>query len=273
VLDKGEITGVFSFEKLLESPLTEKIIKFTAKDIMSRTMTVASPDDKIGLVYNKFKKSDIFSIPVVEKGRYLGVINLHDTVHTIIQHKEKPDFGTKLGEKAHLLDLPVSNIMTPPTIYASVSSTVGEIIDKIVENKLDSISIIDENNNLKAIITLKDLLKMLTGEETLYIMPKIQINSDVENLNRTSIQKIITEFTKKFSSILSNSEVKIYMRAHREKQKRQRLIYTRIKIHAHHDKFDATAEAWGENHSVKEALEKIEKQVRRSKRSKKHLVR
>jgi len=237
---------------------------------MSEKIIVASPEDKIGQIYNKFKKSDIFSLPVVDNGRFLGMINLHDTLHTIILHKKKPDFGTILGEKEHLLDLPVKNIMAPPTISAFETAAISEIIDKIVENKLDCISIIDDNNNLKAVITVRDLLKMVAGKELPFIKPKIQINSNVEDLNRTRIETAVTRFTKKYGSVLSQSEVEIYIRAHREKQKHQHLIYTRIQLHAHHDKFAATAESWGFDHSLKEALEKIEKQLRRKKKSKRH---
>jgi len=130
VIDRGEVKGVFSYTDLLKSSLLVKIKNLTVKDIMSGKITVASPDDKIGIVYNKFKKSGIFSIPVVEKDRFLGMVSLHDILHTIILHKEKPDFGTILGEKEHLLDLPVKNIMTPPAISAYETATIAEVIDE-----------------------------------------------------------------------------------------------------------------------------------------------
>ena len=54
------------------------------------------------------------------------------------------------------------------------------------------------------------------------------------------------------------------------KQKHKKLIFTRIHIFAHKHKYDATAEAWGEALSLKEALEKLERQVLREKPSEKH---
>lgn len=270
VIDKDNITGIISYTDILKSPVLQKIGRHSVKDFMPDSVVVASPKDKLAKIYNKFKKTDIFSMPVVEKGKYIGLINLHETVHAILQHKEKPDFGTKLGEKEHLLDLPIKNILTPPAITAFESETVSEIIDRIISNKLDAISILDDNNKLSAVITVKDLLKFITGQEMPVIGPKIQINSDVEGLNRIRIKKMVSLFTKKYRSVLSPCEVEIYMRAHREKHKHRRLIYTKVHIHAHHDKFDATAENWGEDYSLRDALEKIEKQVLRKKDAKRH---
>lgn len=270
IIDKDNITGVISYMDILKSPVLQKIGRNSVKDFMPDTVAVASPKDKLATIYNKFKKTDISSMPVVEKGNYIGMINLHEIIQAILQHKEKPDYGTKLGEKEHLLDLPIKNILTPPVISAFETETVSEIIDRIISNKLDGISIIDDNNKLLAVITVKDLLKFITGQEMPVIGPKIRINSDVEGLNRTRIKKMVSLFTKKYSSVLSQCEVEIYMRAHREKHKQQRLIYTKVHIHAHRDKFDATAENWGEDYSLRDALEKIEKQVLKKKYTKGH---
>ena len=270
VFEKGTIIGIISYTDIIKSPALKKFAKRTIRDVMVRSLPVASPTDKIGTIYNKFKKSDIFSIPVVEKDKFMGVINLHDTVSAILQHKEKPDYGTKLGEKEHLLDLPVENIIAEQAISLHESATIGEAIDTIVENRLDCISIVDDDNILQSVITVKDLLRFIAALEEMVILPRIQINSNIENLNRTRVNAAINEFVKKYSSILSPSEFEIYMREHREKQKHQKLIYTRIQAHAHHDNFAATAEAFGEDHSLKEALDKLERQVKKKKMAKKH---
>jgi CBS domain-containing protein len=271
IFEKSKVTGIISYLNILKSSILQNLAKHNVKNIMTSMMTTTTPADKISLVYNKFKKSNIFSIPVLEDGKYSGMIYLHDTLHTLIQHKEKPEYGTKYGEKQHLLDLPVRNIMTRTAISALDSATLGEVIDKIIENRLDCISIIDAQENLQAVISVRDLLKLVSKQEQIFLVPKITINSDIKDLQRDRVNITMTEFVKKFSSILSQSEVEIYMREHKEKHKDQKLIYTRLQLHAHHDKFEANAEGWGYEHSLKEALEKIEKQIMRKKISKKHL--
>jgi CBS domain-containing protein len=270
VFDKKKVTGLVSYIDILRSPVLNNISKRTIRDIMVESLPTTTPKDKLGLVYKKFKNSDIFSIPVIENEKYLGMVNLHDTLHTILQHKEKPDFGTKLGEKEHLLDLPVKNIFFSQTYTLPESANIGDVIDTIIENKLDSVSIVDDNNFLQTVISVKDLLRFVAYQDELSVIPKIQINSDLEELDRNRVIITVNEFVKKFSSVLGDSEFEIYMREHREKHRHQRLIYTKIHAHAHHDKFDATAEAFGQDQSLKEALEKLEKQVRRKKSERKH---
>jgi predicted transcriptional regulator/ribosome-associated translation inhibitor RaiA len=265
-----KISGLISYTNILKSPVLQKLSRRTIRDIMIHSIPVTSPKEKIGIIYKKFKNSDIFSIPVLENEKFLGIVNLHDTVHTILQHKEKPDFGTKLGEKEHLLDLPVRNIINSTAPSLLEGAVIGDVIKIMIDKELDCVSIVDNNNFLQEIITIKDLLRFVAYQDENVILPRIQINSNLEELNRSRVEATVNEFVKKFSSILSESEFEIYMREHREKQKHQKLIYTRIHAHAHHDNFDATAEAFGEDHSLRDALEKLEKQVRRKKSYKKH---
>lgn len=272
IFERGKISGVICYTDILKFPDLQKLRRHTVKELMTSMMTNILPDEKISIVYNKFRKSDLFSLPVIENKKYLGMIYLHDTLHTIIQHKEKPDFGTKVGEKEHLLDLPIRNIMTRPAISAPDSATLGEAIDIIIENKLDSVSIIDSDEKIQAIIFVKDLLKLITSQERIFLIPKVTINSNLKELNRERVNKTITEFVKKYSSILSQSEVEIYMREQKETHKNQKQVYTRLQLHAHHEKFEAKGEGWGYEHSLREVLEKIEKQIRRKKQSKKHML-
>jgi CBS domain-containing protein len=270
VFDKKKISNVLSYTEILKSQELQKLGKHTIKEIMTTSMTVTSPNDKLGLVYNKFRKSDLFSLPVVEEGKFIGMIHLHDTLNTIIQHRERPHFGTKSGEHQHLMDLPVRNIMTKQTVTLPESATLDEVVEQIIENNLDCVSIVDPNNKLLAMITVKDLLKLVSSENEIFLVPKIKIKADFEKVNRESVNIAITEFVKKYSSLLSQAEVEIFLKEHKERHRDQKLIYSRIQIHAHKDKYDAKAEGWGVDHSLKETLEKIEKQIRKKKTARKH---
>jgi len=271
VFEKDKIKGIISYTDVLRSPKLQKMAKHSVNEIITKSPPTATPDDKISVIYSKFKKFDLFSLPVVEDGRFIGTVNLHDTVNSIIQHKEKPDFGTKIGQKEHLLDLPIRNIMTRPAKYVPEDATLGRIINIIIRNKLDCIYIIDRDKNLISVITVKDLLKIVAEQDEIILLPKIRINSDLEALDRNMVRIVLNDFVNKFSSILSQSEVEVYMREHREKHKDQKLIYTRIQILAHRERFDATAEGWGEDHSLKDALSKLERQIKKKKGSRKHI--
>ena len=270
VFEKGKVTGMVSYIDILKSEALLKFSKQPVKNLMVRGVPVAKTDDNISVVYNKFRKSDLFSIPVVDDNNFKGLVNLHETIRTILQHKEKPDFGAKVGEKKHLLKLPVTNIMVQPTISLLDNVTIEDVVDNIMRNELECITILDNDRNLQAIITVKDLLRLISAENEVFLPPRIQINSHLEELNRAQVEATIINFANKYIPILSQSKFEIYIREHKEKQKHQKLIYTHISIHAHHDNFSAKAEGFGVDHSLKEALDKLERQVKKKKDVRKH---
>jgi CBS domain-containing protein len=270
VFDKEKVSGIISYIDIFHLPFFKKLWRNPVKDIIIQPEVTITLNEKISIVINKFKQHGLFSIPVVENEQLIGMVSLHELINTIIGFKGKPEHGTAVGEKIHLLDMPVKNIMTKVSITASNQATISEVIEKMLENRLDSLPII-ENDNLQGIITIKDLLKLVTSFDDLIFLPKIQINSDIVDLDRDLIQTAVIEFAEQFSSILGECSFDVYVRAHREKQKHKKLIFTRIHIFAHKHKFEATAEAWGEALSLKEALEKLERQVIKEKPTKKHL--
>jgi hypothetical protein len=159
--------------------------------------------------------------------------------------------------------------MTPPTVVGRESDKIADIVNKILDNKVDSVSIVDSAHHLKAIITLKDLLKLVTLPAQALQEQKIKINSELDDIDREEVRELVTSVTSKYVSILKNHPVDVFIKEHKEKQRGRKLIYTRIQIHADKEKFDAKAEGWGYEHSVSEALDKIDKQVRRRKAIKK----
>ena len=147
------------------------------------------------------------------------------------------------------------------------------IANNLVRAGIGNITIVDRD-----IVELNNLQRQNLFDEDNIGLPKAsiavkklrKINSDIKNLDKKMIQTAVIKFAEQFSSILSECSVAVYIRAHREKQKQKKLIFTRIQIIGHKHKYDASAEAWGVTLSLKEALEKLERQVLKEKPSKKH---
>ena len=270
VFEKGKLSRIISYIDLFQLPAFKKIERTMISELITKPEVTITPDESMSIAINKFKKHNLFSIPVVEKEQLIGMLSLHDLIHTIIGYKRKPEYGTMVGEKLHLLDLPVENIITTVSATASKQATISNVIEKIIENRLDSLPII-ENNNLQGIVAIKDLLKLVITLDELVLLPNVQVNSDIKDLDKEMIQTTLNEFAEQFSSILGECSFDVYIRAHREKQKHKKLIFTRIHIFGHKHKYDASAEAWGEALSFKEALEKLERQVLKEKPSKKYM--
>src|SRR4030043_2064787 len=88
------------------------------------------------------KKYKISGVPVTEKGKLIGILTNRDL-----------RFETQLSKK-------VSNVMTRENL---ITSTVGTTLDKakkiLNKYKIEKLPIVDRDNNLKGLITIKDIEK------------------------------------------------------------------------------------------------------------------
>ena len=269
VSSKDKIIGVISYDDILKEHILKNYGNYKVSQVMSEAAISVLPEEKLAKVYDKFRKHTLFSIPVIKNKKFMGMVQLNDTVDAITRGQKKAGFGKTVKKKTPILELPVRNIMTPPTATARESDLVSDIVNKMLSNDIDCISILDSDQNLKAVVTVRDLLKLIVLPQKAFRQINVQINSEIEDISRESIESQILSVIDKFSSMLRNSTVEVIIKEHKEKKRGQSLIYSRIHIHAGREHFDATAEGWGIEHSIGESLEKIEKQLRRKKPTKK----
>ena len=84
VTKRKKAIGVISDSDILKFVVAKdkKASKVKIKDIMSTPVVIVSPEDLITDAVRKMKKSNIHRLPVVSKGKVVGVISLTDIAHT-----------------------------------------------------------------------------------------------------------------------------------------------------------------------------------------------
>lgn len=101
-----------------------------------------SQDAPISEALAMMKKYKISGVPVTEKGKLIGILTNRDL-----------RFETQLSKK-------VSNVMTKEKlITAPVGTTLDEAKKILHKYKIEKLPIIDKENNLKGLITIKDIEK------------------------------------------------------------------------------------------------------------------
>jgi hypothetical protein len=93
----------------------------------------------------------------------------------------------------------------------------------------------------------------------------LQINSDVKDTDRAALEATVKDFLDRYGERLADSRVEIHMQELQEHRRKQNLILTRVKIFSHKDGFKASAEEYGEIHSLKSALGKLETRIESTK--------
>lgn len=113
-------------------------------EIMNKDVVTCHPSETLAVIINKFELFNITGMPVVEKGKIVGIICQSD-----ILKKVKEDNFQKLI---------VRDIMVQKVIYAPPTESVFNIAKIMVEKKINRVPIV-ENENIVGIVTRGDIIK------------------------------------------------------------------------------------------------------------------
>lgn len=98
-----------------------------------------NPDDKLSKAHEISQTSNVCSFPVTDKGKLVGIITNRDL-------RFKTDYSKNIGEIMN------KNVITVPT-----SITMKDAMQILDKNKIEKLPVVDENNQVKGLITVKDI--------------------------------------------------------------------------------------------------------------------
>ncbi len=113
-------------------------------ELMNKNVVTCHPSEKLNVIINKFELFNIAGMPVVDKGRLVGIICQSDILK-----------GLKAGS---IQDLAVRDVMVENVITAPSTESAVNIAKTMMEKKVNRIPIID-NDKLIGIVTRGDIIK------------------------------------------------------------------------------------------------------------------
>jgi len=133
---------------------------------MSSRLISAEPQDSLEKAFQLMQESQIRHLPVLEKGRLVGMITDQDLrqISSFLgdNHRNLP--------QEHLLRLKqVSDVMRPALATANVYDTLEEAALRMVEYQVDALPVRGQDGRVVAMLTAKDCLRgflTLTGAST-----------------------------------------------------------------------------------------------------------
>ncbi len=115
------------------------------KDIMTKTLIAVPMGSPVAVAANIMKQNKIRHLPIVdEMDIIIGIISKRD--FTLLENLE---------------DIPVERVMSAPIYYIDQDTPLRSAIFKMLEHKISSLLISDENDEAIGIITSDDLLGYL----------------------------------------------------------------------------------------------------------------
>jgi len=114
-------------------------------EIMNKNVVTCHPSETLTVIINKFELFNIAGMPVVEKGKLVGIVCQTDVLR-----------GLKSGGSAQ--ELIVRDVMVKDVITVSPTEAAENVAKIMVENHINRIPVV-ESNNVIGIITRGDIIK------------------------------------------------------------------------------------------------------------------
>lgn len=120
--------------------------------IMTTNLITVGQDDNLSHVRDIFKNNRIHHLPVVEDGKLVGLITTSDLWKLNRVHEE-------------YADILVKEVMTVRLAVLSPKDKIGSVAELFLENLFHAVPIVDEDYQLKGIVTSFDVIKYEFNKE------------------------------------------------------------------------------------------------------------
>lgn len=138
------------------------MIHTLVRNWMSQDLSTASPETEIIEAYQLMIGDRVRRLPVVAARQLVGILTLSDLYRVkpfdLLTNREQT-FSQKLEQ------ITVEEVMAPNPITITEDATIGEAAQKMLENKISGLPVVDpEGGSLVGIITESDIFRIVAQE-------------------------------------------------------------------------------------------------------------
>jgi len=113
-------------------------------ELMNRNVVTCHPSETLSVIVNKFELFKIAGMPVVEKGKLVGIICQSDVLR-----------GLKSGT---MQDLTAKDVMVTEVVVVSPTESAVNVAKIMIEKQVNRIPCV-ENDKIVGIVTRGDIIK------------------------------------------------------------------------------------------------------------------
>ena len=259
VTEAGKVVGVISETDLMKNA------KHLVKGLNLKVREITTPveyvekNSKIGSVKRIMRDNNVSRVPVVDKGKIVGIVGTLDMIRLLEGKERMPARGGRLQEmgakeKLTIEETPVHTIMRSPVVV-SADESINNVIDLLKESEEVVVS------ELLGIITPKDILELFTS------VPKKQLYVQITGMQNESIEfqvtmdKAVEDFVKKMGKMIDRIEYFFIHVNKIEKGGRVDLYSIRVRFKVPFGLFVAHASGWKPLNVIQDVMKKVEKEV------------
>jgi len=148
----------------------------TVQDIMTEQVICLAPADNLARAMDVMQKGRIRHVPIVDReGRLVGIVSDRDVLrHLHFTRKPRPSraeefrgdlFAVESNDAS--LKLPLRRVMTREVVHVLPGCSVYDAAKTLHEMRGSCLPVVDEEKNLRAMVTVTDLMRALLAVYTL----------------------------------------------------------------------------------------------------------
>ncbi len=140
------------------------------QEIMTEHFICMDPQDKIARAIEIIQEEEIRHILIKdEHGKFLGLLSDRDILRSLPYAGRRPPSPQKrfrehlfaIKSNTKCLELPIDSIMKRKPLHITPNCTIYEAADILYKKKISCLPVIDKQNNLKGVMTVTDLMRVL----------------------------------------------------------------------------------------------------------------
>ncbi len=267
VFSGEKLVGIVTDEDVIHGAIIGKWGNLKVEEIMTKKPFVVEEDESVGAVLSLFREHGISHAPVVSDGKLVGMVSISDIITQIFQPRQRQTVGDIVGEKVPVLSIPAKGIMTKPVITVLPETTLKDAEKQMHKFNISSMVVVSKGRPV-GILTKRDFLEPLAEME----MPRqrITVQFSVKDLRINDVQREFImddfgSFTSRYKETIEAGTLFVYMKTHGTNYKGERLIHCRLQFRTGKGSFFSSSEGFGVEQTFRLALDRIEKQILRSK--------
>ncbi len=263
VNENEEPVGVVGVMDLVTA-VPDVFSRLRVKDVMTSDPVTVDADDTIGRAIALMRDEGISRLPVLQNGRLVGILTLHDVIVKVLGPRVRATFGEVAGEKVYTLGNRVRELMQSPVITARSDEPLVEAVRRMVHHDVSCLVVVD-GDRVTGIVSRTDVLEPLAAldareEEGISVQVTYKL-TNVSERDKQDLMEAVRGFVSRYRDTLGVGTITLHFKEHREKHGDVHLIHCRARLNTDRWKLTAVGEGWSLTLAAKAALNRIERRM------------
>jgi len=268
VFEKNKLSGFVTDENIIHATVTREWGNTKIETIMTRAPHTLEADRSVGAVLSVMREYGISHVPIVDRGKLVGMVGIQDILETIYWPQRRQTTGDIVGEKIETLSVPAKGIMRTPVINVEPQTSLRDAEKAMHDHDISCLAV-TSNERLVGVVTKLDFLEPISQLEAVERKLSVQFSLkdvDVRPEQQAFMMEEFDSFSRRYQDAFQLGTLFVYMKSHGNTNLRGiPLVHCRLQFRTVRGTFFSASEGWGVESTFRVALDRLDRRLLRSK--------